>query len=301
MNLDEKVLARTLFHNKIHTSDGQLFEDLFIAIMNYKERDFQAIKPWGNIGDRKNDGYIKNKGIFYQVFAPENIRSSYPEVIRKLKIDFNGLKTQWAPINEFYFVVNDKYKGINADSAKVMQEIKNEHNLRKAEFLTAKDLEDILFSLEDDQIISITGFIPDPSKVKQLDYSILSEVIGYIMKQPLSKAGEYNIALPDWNEKIKFNNLSEGVEYLLDSGYMHVHSIEEYLANNSNFLADSLRDKVNGAYYQNKDKYDGDELFWAIVNCLSLKAEGVYQTYVIAIMSKYFETCDLFADPSKEE
>ena len=29
---------------------------MFIAIMNYAEEHFQAIKPWVNIGGRKNDG-----------------------------------------------------------------------------------------------------------------------------------------------------------------------------------------------------------------------------------------------------
>jgi hypothetical protein len=31
--------------------------------MGYTETDFQQIKPWGRIGDRKNDGYIQSKGI----------------------------------------------------------------------------------------------------------------------------------------------------------------------------------------------------------------------------------------------
>ncbi len=53
MNVNEKTLVRQLFQNKILKSDGQSFEDMFIDIMNYAEKQFQAIKPWGNIGDRK--------------------------------------------------------------------------------------------------------------------------------------------------------------------------------------------------------------------------------------------------------
>ncbi|MEA3324338.1 MAG: hypothetical protein U9Q37_04270, partial [Euryarchaeota archaeon] len=91
MNVQEKTFARQLFQNKILKADGQIFEDIFSAIMNYAETDFQQIKPWGNIGDRKNDGYIKTKGIFYQVYAPEDIRKSYTNVISKLKDDFEAL------------------------------------------------------------------------------------------------------------------------------------------------------------------------------------------------------------------
>lgn len=165
MNVNEKAIARQLFQNKIFKSDGQSFEDIFIHIMNYAEEQFQAIKPWGNIGDRKNDGYIRDKGIFYQVYAPEDIKKSYVDAVKKIKTDFEGLKAQWNSINEFYFVINDKYKGVNADCEKTIKEIRNNHNLVETGFLTAKSMENILFTLEDDQIFNITGFIPDPSNI----------------------------------------------------------------------------------------------------------------------------------------
>ena len=300
MNTNEKMLVRQLFQNKIFRSDGQSFEDMFIAIMNYAEEHFQAIKPWGNIGDRKNDGYIKDKGIFYQVYAPENIETSYVNAVKKLKGDFNGLKAQWDSINEFYFVINDKYKGVNADCEITINNIKTEHKLVGAGFFTAKSLENILFKLEDDQILSITGFIPDPSNLKQIDYSILSEVIGYIMELPLNRHNIYDVVLPDWDEKITFNNLSNPVADLLNSGYLQVYSLEDYLNNNSDFLADTLRDKVNEIYIEEKQKESGDKLFWAIVDRLSPKQQHVYQATSIVIMAKYFETCDIFEDPLME-
>ncbi|MCG7850116.1 MAG: hypothetical protein MIO93_13195 [ANME-2 cluster archaeon] len=301
MNVQEKTFARQLFQNKILKADGQIFEDIFSAIMNYAETDFQQIKPWGNIGDRKNDGYIKTKGIFYQVYAPEDIRKSYTNVISKLKKDFDGLKAQWSPVNEYYFVVNDKHKGVNADCEKIIQEIKKSHNLNDAGFLTAKDLENILFELEDDQIYLITGHIPDPANIKQLDFSILNEVIGHIMQLPLNEGDKPKNVLPNWNEKIKLNVLSESVSQLLINGGFQSHSLKEYLKNNSEFLADSLRDKMNEIYLQEKENKSGDELFWAIVNSASPKAERMYQTSVVVIMSKYFETCDIFEEPVQEE
>ncbi|MCJ7772462.1 MAG: hypothetical protein MUP22_04940 [Desulfobacterales bacterium] len=300
MEVSEKTIARHLFQNKIFKADGQIFEDIFSAIMNYAEADFQQIKPWGNIGDRKNDGYIKTKGIFYQVYAPQDIQKSYTNVVSKLKEDFDGLKAQWSPVNEFYFVVNDKYKGVNADSEKIIQEMKISHNLINAGFLTAKDIENTLFKLDDDQILSIAGFIPDPASIKHLDFSILNEVIGHIMKLP-SKDGDYSkIVLPDWDEKIYLNGLSESVSGLLNNGFFQVHSLDKYLKNNCDFLADSLRDKMNKIYLQEKENNIGDDLFWAIINHSSPKAEYMYQTSVIVLMSKYFETCDIFEEPVQE-
>lgn len=62
MNAQERSIGRVLFKNKIYEANGQAFEDIFTQTMYYAYEEFQAIKPWGNIGDRKNDGYIKSEG-----------------------------------------------------------------------------------------------------------------------------------------------------------------------------------------------------------------------------------------------
>ena len=300
MNLQERTISRQLFQNKILKADGQAFEDIFISIMNYAEADFQPIKPWGDIGDRKNDGYIRNKGIFYQVFAPEVIKKSYVEVVKKTKKDFTGLLSQWKDIKEFYFVVNDKLNGVNADCEQAIQDIKTDYNLQNAGILIVKDLENILFKLDDDQIINIVGNAPDPALIR-FDFSILGEVIDFIMKLPLPSGEEANIILPDWKEKIKFNDLSDYIADYLNNGCIHIPSLNKYLSNNSDFLADSLRDKMNDIYVHEKLKKDGDDLFWAIVNSASPKASQSFQAAVIVIMSKYFEACDIFKEPQRED
>ena len=60
MTSDEKTIARKLFKLLIYEADGTGFEKLFTSIMNYAEPKFSQVKPWGNIGDRKNDGYIES-------------------------------------------------------------------------------------------------------------------------------------------------------------------------------------------------------------------------------------------------
>lgn len=301
MNSSEKAFARHLFQNKIYRADGQKFEDLFTKIMRYFDPNFQAIKPWGNIGDRKNDGYNKSKGIYYQVFAPEDIRKSYPDVIAKLKVDFKGLQSYWNPIKEFHFVVNDKYKGVNADCERTMEEIKNSYGLRQASFLTAKHLENMLFSLDIDQIVNVTGFIPDLATIQQLDYSVLNEVIGHIMNLPISHKGENKLTLPDWGSKLVFNCLSDETAELLENGFYQRYSLDDYLASNGDFLADSLRDQMNNIYIEQEVEHSGDDLFWAIVNYASPRQARAFQTTVIIIMAKYFETCDVFKEPPQNQ
>lgn len=301
MNSQEKALLRVMFKNKIYQSDGQVFEDLFTSVMNYAEKDFRTIKPWGNIGDRKNDGYIKSTGTFYQVFAPEEIEKSYPNTVKKIHTDFNGLIEQWSSVSSFYFVINDKYKGVNADAEQKMEQIKKDYNLVNAGILTAKDIENILFNLEDDQIFQIVGMLPDPSIIKNIDYSILNEVIVHIMELPLQTNVDEKVVLPEWEKKIKFNGLSNIVENYLNHASQQLVNLEIYLSNNGDFAADTLREKLSEVYMAEKDKKSGDDLFFTMLNTLSPKQTQAYQNVVIVIMAKYFESCDIFEEPKEQE
>lgn len=296
MNSQEKAFARNQFKLKIYEANGQAFEDIFTAIMNYVESDFQSIKPWGNIGDRKNDGYIESKGIFFQVFSPEEITTSYPNVINKLNDDFNGLLNQWSPVNEFYFVVNDKYHGVNADCEQAIQAIRQNHELKNAGFKTAADLENLLFSLDDDKIYTVAGYLPDPASII-LDYSVLSEILGHLMSLSLPKTSDSPIIYPDWDEKVSFNNLGSLEATYLNNGFLQIGSLDEYLNNQSNFFADEVKSKIREIYTEHSKTYSGGDLFWKMVKTISVRTEAGFQSASIVLISKYFETCDVFEEP----
>lgn len=298
MKTEEIALSRILFENKIRRSDGNTFEDLFTQIMNYAEPEFEQIKPWGNIGDRKNDGFIRSKGIFFQVFAPEDIKKSYPDAISKLKRDFSGLLKHWSPVNEFYFVVNDKYDGVHADANQTIADIVKNFSLIKGKILTAKDLERIVFDLPDELILRIVGFLPDCEQITNLDFSVLNQVIGFIMKLPNRKVKGV-IKFPDWDEKIVFNNISKETKQYLDTASFNLGALNEFLANES-FLAEELQKKLIGIYEELKLSCNGDFLFWEIVNKCSPRNEQIFLSPIVTIMAKYFESCDIFEEPLKK-
>lgn len=302
MDINEKILARILFQNKIFKSDGQKFEDLFCAIMSYAEPEFRKIKPWGNIGDRKNDGYVESKGIFYQVYAPEDIEKNYTETVEKIKRDFNGLVNQWKNVKEFYFVINDKFKGVNADAEQTLTNLKKNYPLNQSGFVTADNLERFLFSISDDQIFVVIGSLPNIEKIVNIDYSILNQVIGFIMELPLKPiTGE--IKFPDWDEKIQFNNLSSYSKFLLNNGSQTVGALDIYLRKQS-FLAEELQKKMISVYQEIKQEWKnfafiGENIFWEIIERCSPQKSRPFQEAVIVILAKYFESCDIFEEPVK--
>lgn len=305
MNSNEKTLARILFKLKVHESNGQAYEDLFVKIMGYADSEFRPVKPQGDIGDRKNDGYNKDKRVYYQVYAPEDAKKTQSSAIKKINTDFNGLVKDWSPVNEFYFVLNDKYQGAYPETEQAVEDLRKQHGLTKTGTFLAKHLEETLFSLDDDKVMSIVGFVGDPNSVAKLNYSVLNEVVDHIMEIPLQVKSASQLVTPDWQEKVKFNGLSGFVDDQLTSASYMVGELEQYLKNNSGFLSQELRDQMCKIYHETISdhwmiqKANADAAFWKIVDRACPRKASMYQKAVLVVMAKYFESCDIFEEPPK--
>ena len=154
MNLKEH------FKLKIYQSNGNQYEELFNDVMKIAVNGFQSVKPHGNIGDRGNDGWVKATGVYYQVYAPEELFKNNGEAIKKVKEDFKKLKDYWesiSPIRSFYFVLNDKFNGVSPHIHKVLQDLKEENNLENTGVFSVTELERYLFRLPQDSICSLLG------------------------------------------------------------------------------------------------------------------------------------------------
>lgn len=60
--------------------------------MTKAEPNFQPVKAYGNIGDRKNDGFVSQTGIYYQVYAPRDVNKekTVGDAVKKLETDLKG-------------------------------------------------------------------------------------------------------------------------------------------------------------------------------------------------------------------
>lgn len=167
---------RTAFKLLVHESEGQKYEDLFVKIMSYSDPGFKPVKAYGNIGDRGNDGWVANDGRYYQSYAPEALTNNTKNALRKLNDDFEKLKSFWdhiSSVREFYFVINDKFKGVSPHIYEAVAQLKHIHGLGSAEVFLASQLESKLFLLSNDQIkqvLSSFESIPPAHNLRVVDF-----------------------------------------------------------------------------------------------------------------------------------
>lgn len=311
MDENEKHLARVLFHKKVYTSEGQQFEDLLCRIMELNDGRFSRVKPHGKIGDKKNDGYIQDLGIYFQIFSPEDPMSaaSITTAVEKAKTDFLGLKQYWdsiSPIKQFYFAYNDKYKGAYPDIEKALADIRLTHSLDRAGLFRAKDLEDIFINLPKQHIIEVVGLLPNPFSITSISYSALHELLGYIHGN--YSALDLNAISPPpiFHTKIGFNKISPTIESLLNVGSFQAGLIDSYFQSNSTFSKDSTRDHLAGLYAiakkntsanASRPEYPGDDIFIKLLEDLKANSGPEIQNSAIVLLSYFFESCDIFEAP----
>jgi len=175
--LDRKYLSLQ-FRNKIYSKNGTEFQSFFEDIMGKSFPDFQKIRPYGNQGDGGNDGYRKDSGIYYQVYAPNTPAIKEAEAAKKLKKDFQNLKENWdkiSEIKEYNFVFNDKYGGSIQLLEERISKLK-ENNLNiEFKLLLAKDLEKLFFTLNESDILNL-GFDIDLREAISNTYKYLEKV-----------------------------------------------------------------------------------------------------------------------------
>lgn len=315
MTNERRHLARTLFQLQVHKSDGFTFEHLFGRVMEYSRPGFQKIKPYGNQGDRGNDGYEKEQGRYFQVFAPENPTESKSAAIAKAAEDFEEkLLPYWGAFctpREYLFVFNDKYRGTVFDIEKTLAKLKVDHSLTVCDAYLSKHLEQEFICLDEDKICMIVGGLPTWDAAGGLDYTVLGQVIQHIQNCPPQNMPTGKKVAPDFEEKIAFNGLSESGDWLR-AKLKETWQIDEYLSLNSDFTKQALRDFLAGYYKESLTaiKCDdakagvsaGDMRFAFILERIAPKtdipaADRLRRDAALVLMAKYFEACDIFEEP----
>jgi hypothetical protein len=140
---------------------------------------------------------------------------------------------------------------------------------------------------------------------------VLNEVITYILKNPVPISRDGFLNAPEFDEKIRFNGLSQPVGHLLHSAARQVEAIDDYFSKNSRFAKNAVRNKLNGLYLQCKQRLRrkckqtdyADLVFFELLEEIvphEAKNSPDYpnaQTAALVVISFYFESCDVFEAP----
>lgn len=307
MNIEQRVMSQLMFKTRIYQKNASEFETFFTAVMSKVDKDFTQVKPQGQKGDRKNDGYNPKKGIYYQVYAPERVNTK--EALEKMEGDLEGLFEFWddiCPVKEYNFLINDKYLGVYPDINSKIIELGNRYKI-KTNLLLAKDLENMYMKLEYEEMVEIVGIICVP-EAKGISFIDLNEIIEYIMNMDYNIEEEGIISPAEMEEKIIFNNLNKEISNIINTYSIYTGQLEEFFSNRGDFEREKIQEKLIQIYKETKVQIKDD-----IEDCSSLRFLAIVDKILpqprkfstlqalYVLLSYYFETCDILENPNKKE
>lgn len=263
MNTLDKHYLSLQFSNAIYKKNGTEFQSFFESIMEKSFPDFQKIRPYGSEGDGGNDGYIKDLGAYYQVYAPSEPKVNESEAAIKLKDDFENLfKSGWneiSNIKEYNFVFNDKYSGSIQRLEKVVSELKTANQYIEFKLFLAKNLEEVFLKLEESDILKL-GFNIDQRQAIKNAFSYLENIKNELAKENVKYARQILENVKNIISSLSDEKLSLEYEILVCRCMQKIEKIDEakekYEILNKRYPEDSRALLYLAEIFLNDKKYD---------------------------------------------
>jgi len=259
--------------------------------------DFITTRPWGNIGDRKNDGYLKSARTLFQVYAPDDMTAV--AAVAKIEADFVGALPYWKDFFDRWVFVHNS-DGLGPKHVKKLLELGKSHPQIKIEPWGFEELRREFWKLQEADIIAWYGASPTAESLSKLGYEDLRVVLESIAKQlpPINDSVK-----PVDSGKLATNALSADVEGLLTAGMRKAKLVERFFAEwHDPTFGDVVTETFKNEYRRLKlQKISPDDIFVHLQTFAGGKLNGssAHQTAVLAVLAHFFEECDIFEPPRK--
>jgi hypothetical protein len=232
------------------------------------------------------------------------------DAVQKSTGDFLKLKAKWPAVINYYFVYNDRYTGLPGPVGVALAKLKSNHSLSDAGGICAPHLEEYFMNLADDKKMMIVGSVPQ-SVPEKVDPTAVGQLLRYLADKPadassLLKDGQ----APNFEKKILLNQVTPPVSEALRLYSYQTHEVDVFFKGNGVGMAQHVAEELRSLYDESKSEIpdsaeDAPNLryYWLIEKLVPPAARQhihtmkAYRIAAQAVLSKYFESCDVYDHP----
>lgn len=273
---------------------GNEFQDRFATVMEKRyPGDFVRVRPWGNVGDRKNDGYLKPKRILYQVYAPNEVELA--KTLAKIDEDFFGALPYWKAYFDRWTFVHNSRAGLAPDVLKRLLELEAAHAPVTLPAFGFEEFRQEFFQLPVADIASILGPAPTVRDLSAIGHKDVQLVLNHIATASVDPAADVNEVHAG---KLEANALSPYVAELLRTGMTRAKVVERFF---ERYHDATYGDRVAAAFraryavLRDAGQHTPDAIFMELQDFASGGDKTpARQVAVLAVLAHLFESCDIF-------
>ena len=298
--MDEVQAAfyRLMFRNAFLEKKGTEFQDWFARLAARAfGTDFEAVRPYGKRGDLKCDGRRISTRTVFQCYAPYEMQEA--RLNSKIERDFIGACESWRGEMAEWILVHNDDRGLPAASGQLLDRLRQSHPEVTIEVWTEPALQKLAdrLPLADQQ--PLFGFAPSKSGLETLAMVELQPVIHQLQFMD-PEPGEEPLTPPSRN-KLEKNRLSVDAAALLRLGRRKEALVETWFTKNRRpDLGERIAEAFRRQYAQlNDGTRSADQVFGHLQQYAGMGGEPPRQAAVLAVLSYFFERCDIFEDPEE--
>jgi hypothetical protein len=280
-------------------SKGDGFQRLFETLMSKAyANDFMACRPWGSVGDRKNDGYLPSARILFQSYAPNELTAAV--AVKKINEDFEGAKEHWEEhFDEWTFVHNAPDGRLGPHIIEALTKLGQDNPKIRISHWGYEGLLAIFRQLSLDDLESWFGPSLTMEANVNLGYSDLVAVLTHISIIPISTTSEVKDVS---RGKIEANLLSHAVADFLKIGMQKSPLVAQFFDNWKNpSYGEQIALAFKNEYVTLKEatpRLHPDEIFGRLENWAGGVANTTptHKAAVLAVLAYLFDKCEIFED-----
>jgi len=271
-------------------------------------------------GDQKNDGWVVEDAVFYQVFAPTRLKDSLKKEIQdKFTADLSGLlkiiydENKWSgDVKEFIFIVNTFDSNLPHDSERFFDnkvlEFKKKYNLDfKYRVVNTDYIRDTLYKIEDIEILKqisatlrIKGMIDFNAITETIITDLIIGISGNLNEKLMNGATETTYDRISTIKKIDINGLSSKKEEIeniiskLDVVENAVNNINQDILSENKF--ERVKNFIIEKYKELCSEYKGIDLYEKLIALVLSYSQDKWNLEMpMRFLIVYiFDKCDIF-------
>lgn len=295
----QEAFYRLYFRVAFLEKKGTEFQDWFVRLAGYAfGPDFEAVRPYGKHGDFKCDGRRVSTGTIFQCYAP--YQQTAPELEKKIDDDFRGAREHWETwMNEWVLVHNDT-RGLPPSSIQLIDRLRESHPQVTIEVWTETMLQELAAALPLSAQQVLFGYAPTRAGMETLMLEELKPVIDALERMD-AVPGEEPLTPPSV-DKLARNALSEEAAALLKLGRRKEAMVEMWFSKSPNAeLGERIAEAFRRRYAELKENdRPPDGIFTHLQQYAGMGGEPGRQSAALAVLSYFFERCDIFEDSDEE-
>lgn len=268
--------------------------------------DFVRVRPFGALGDKGCDGYLKSSGTVFQCYGAINgDKGKVGYLISKMGTDFTKAQEGVSDIMKEWQMVHNLVDGLPIDAVQTLQVLEDNNPHLQFAFFGLERFENIVDELTAAQKMELFGPAATNEDAQDLQVDELRSLIDALVRAKEDEDLTLAHIEPVSEDKLKANGLPEYWHDLISGGWRNAHLVSAYFSEHH----DPMRGEYIASIFRARYDYLKSQrlVSASIMDSLYEFVTGMgtvpppRQVAAQALLAHLFESCDIFENTPGED